>query len=243
MEMFMKLPELFHPTTDVIVPSTQKTIKMRPMLVKEEKILLMAKMSDTGAEIYNAVKQVVQNCIVNADTNVDELAMFDLDYLFLRLRAISISDKIKLTYIDNDDKKERTFDIDLNKIEVDFPEGIDTKIELGPDEGFLLQYPKAAIYNTETFRKEDITGLDLMDELLRGSLVSYFEGDKVYNFKDNTIDEIKEFINNLDIKTYNKLNDWVNNLPSIKHVISYTNDNGVKREIVLNTLNDFFTLV
>jgi hypothetical protein len=238
-----KLPELFHPTTDVIIPSTKMKTKIRPMLVKEEKILLMAKLSDTGADIYNAIKQICQNCLVNDDVKIDDLTLFDLEYLFLKIRAISVSDKVNLTFIDKEDSKEYSFEVDLNKVEVNLDEAKDNKIELGPDEGFVMQFPKASFYNSELFKKKEVTDTDVMDELIKASIQMYFQGDKVYNFNENTQEEIKKFLDNMDIKTYNKLQDYVANLPSLKHELKYTNSLGHEREIVLSTLNDFFTLV
>jgi len=239
----MKLPHMIHPTSDVTIPSTKAKTKIRPMLVKEEKILLTAKMSDSPADVYGAIKQICQNCMVNADVNIDDLTMFDLDYLFLKIRAISVSDKINLTYVDREDEKEYTFDIDLNKVEVDFPETADNKIEIGPDEGFVLHYPKASFYNSNIFTNREVSDVDVLEELIIASLEMYFQGDQVYKFKDNTRDEIKTFVENLDIKSYEKLVAFVNNAPSLKHMIKYTNSKGSEREIVLSTLNDFFMLV
>ena len=118
----MALPKLTHPMFDVVVPSSKKVIKIRPMLVKEEKILLMAKTSDDPSEILSAVKQVVNNCIVDSDIDVEKFPLFDVEYIFIKIRSYSVSNISKVSYRDNEDNKVYDFEVDLEKVNVVFPE-------------------------------------------------------------------------------------------------------------------------
>ena len=112
------IPKVKHPITTLTVPSNGKKISVRPMLVKEEKLLLMAKESKQVGEVLAAIKQVVGNCIIDKNFDIDKISIFDLEYLFLQLRAISVSNVVKVSYEDPEDNKTYDFDIDLQKIEV-----------------------------------------------------------------------------------------------------------------------------
>ena len=214
-----RLPEMYHPTFDVVIPSTQQKTKIRPMLVREEKILLMAKASENSADIFSAIEQICGNCLVNSDVNVKELAMFDIEYLFLKIRSISVSNKVTVQIIDKDDNKTYPIEIDLNKVEVKLPDMDKTKIETGPDTGFLMRYPRATLFSSELFKNPEITENEILDEMILDSVVQYFEGEQIYQMKENTHDEIKKFLENLEIPVYNRLREFINDLPSLSYEI------------------------
>ena len=246
------LPKLEHPIYTVVVPSSKKSIKVRPMLVKEEKILLMAKESDDNNSIMLAVKQIVNNCLVAADTDVETMTLFDLDYLFLKIRANSIDSKIKVSYKDDEDepvkkgKKEPQqpsydFEIDLNDVTVKFPdEAIKNVIPIGIDSGIKLKYPEVKVYDSEAIAKSTDQE-KIVEELIMNSFESYFEGSKIFKFADSSRTEIADFIDQLDLPTYNKVVEFFNNLPSIFYEVKFTNTKGKERIVTLNKLSDFFT--
>lgn len=237
-----KLPIMTHPTFDVIIPSTKLKTKIRPMTVKEEKILLMAKESENPSDIFGAVTQVVSNCLTNGDIKAADLALFDIEYLFLRIRALSIDNVVELSYIDKEDEKEYSFKLDLDKVEVRFPEKKEMIIKIGNDEGFRMRYPKASIYATESFTAGNAKADDLATELIIASMESYFRGNEFFAMKDNTRAEIITFLENLDINVYNKLREFVANIPTLFHEFKYTNSKGTERTITLSSLSDFFIL-
>jgi len=224
------------------------------MTVKEEKILLMAKESKEPKDILAAVKQVVQNCIVqrgHSDHNVtkegkddyrdvNSLALVDIDYLFIKLRAASVSNKTKVSYIDNDDNQTYDFDIDLEDVKVKYPEKVLDNIKVSDSIGIVLKYPPASLYSDEEFAKAE--GDDLIYILIDRSLVNVYDGAKVTEAKDIKMDELKEWIDSMAVKPYNDIKEFFANLPSLHYEIKYTNKNGKERNIVLSTLNDFFTL-
>jgi hypothetical protein len=237
----MKLPKIDHPIYDVTIPSTKKKVKIRPMLVKEEKILLMAKEGSNPYEIFQAIKQVVNNCIVTGDFDANKLTLFDLEYMFLRIRSVSIGNIVKVSYRD-EDGKDYPFDIDLEKIEVKFPENHEMLIKTGESSGFQMKYPLASIYATEAFTSGKATEQELVDELIVNSIEDYFDGESTWRLSQQPRNEVREFMDGLDIATYNKIREFVAALPTLYYEVKYTNSNGKEQLIKLTTLTDFFIL-
>lgn len=233
------LPKIKHPVFEFVVPSTKKKEMFRPFLVREEKILLMAKTSEDKADIFRAIKQVINNCALNTNFDIDKLSTFDLEYLFIQLRAISVNNTVTVSYRDNEDGEIYNFDIDLSQIKVEFPEGIDNKIMINSEVGIKLKYPTASIFEDKAFLN---SGDNSYYELVVRSIDKIFDTESVYDPSEYTPEEIEEFLNQLDVKTFEKIQNFMNNLPKLYHMISYKNKNGNDRNIELTTLSDFFTL-
>lgn len=236
----MPLPKLTHPMFDVIIPSSKKKIKIRPMLVKEEKILLMAKTGEDANEILNAVKQVVNNCIIDADIDIEKLALFDIEYLFVKIRAFSVSNISKVSYKDNEDNKIYDFDVDLEKVEVRFPEKIEKSFAITDSTGILMKYPDASLYSNKEFLASPPE--KILDQLILNCIDKIYDGDDMIDPKKYPKAELEEFVENLDVTTYDKLRGFFNNLPSLYYKIEYKNSNGNERNIEMTSLTDFFTL-
>jgi hypothetical protein len=238
--VILPLPKIQHPLFDVEVPSTKQHIKIRPMLVREEKILLIAKESEDDIDIFTAIKQVVNNCIVD-DINVDELALFDLEYIYLKIRAVSVDNMIKLAFRDSVDNQVYEFDVDLNEVKVKFPEKVEKKILINETMGVLLRYPSAALYgNKEVAKIEDVS--ERMNKMIIDCIDKIFDDEMVYKAKDHTEKELMEFLDELPIEKFNMINEFIANMPVMRHELKYTNKEGTEVVIVLSTLNDFFTL-
>ena len=137
----MPLPKIKHPIYEFKVPSMGTKESFRPFLVKEEKVLLMAKSSEDPSDAMRAVKQIVNNCAISESFDVDKLTIFDLEYLFLQLRAVSVSNIVKVSYRDNEDGKVYDFGIDLKEVDVEFPEGIEKVIRVTDDMGIVMKWP------------------------------------------------------------------------------------------------------
>lgn len=236
----MALPKLTHPMFDVVIPSSKKKIKIRPMLVKEEKILLMAKTSDDPSDILSAVKQVVNNCIVDSDVDVEKLALFDVEYIFVKIRSYSVSNVSKVSYRDNEDNKVYDFDVDLDKIEVVFPEKTDTNFAINDTMGIIMKYPQASLYSDKEFLNSSAE--QVLDNLILNCIDKIYDGDTMLDPKTFPKEELKEFIENIDVNSYDKLRKFFNSLPTLQYKISYKNEMGNERNIELNSLTDFFTL-
>jgi hypothetical protein len=210
------------------------------MLVKEEKLLLMAKESGENGDILNAIKQVVNNCVIDSDIDIDKFPIFDLEYLFIRIRSISVSNITKVSYRDNEDDKIYDFEVDLDKIQIVFPESIEKRIMISDDTGIVLKYPDASLYSDNIFINNSET--EVFEMMALNCIEKIFSGDEMYSPKDYTKEELMEFLENMDINSFNKFREFTNNLPKMEYVIKYDNALGNERKIVLSSLNDFFTL-
>lgn len=236
----MALPKLSQPTFEFVIPSNNKKIKLRPMLVKDEKILLMAKQSQSKADVMNSIKQVVNTCIMTDNITVDKLAIFDLEYLFLKLRSISISNITKVSYMDSEDEKRYDFDIDLDSIKLEVPTDIKKTFSLSKTVSIELSWPSSDLYTTSTLYEKD--DAETFEYMLTNCLSKVYDGDQAFDPKLSSKEELKEFIDNIPTKTAEEIREFFSKVPSLKYVITYKNSKGTDREIVLNTLDDFFML-
>ena len=236
----MALPKLTTPTYELEVPSTDEKIKYRPFLVKEEKILLMAMESGKNADIIGAVKEIVSECTFNT-LNLSTLPMFDIEYIFLQIRAKSVGEVSKLRLLCPDDKKTYAdVEVNLLDVKVQVEEGHTNKIELDNEMGIIMTYP-----TIDTFAKNDIqvvTSANMLDVVGTCILQIYEKGgEKVYEAKDQTKKELTEFIESLQTKHFQKLQSFFNSMPKLKHTIKLKNPKTKKEsEVTLNGLNDFF---
>ena len=233
------LPKIDYPVYKIKIPSLKKETQFRPFLVKEEKLLLMAKESDNSSDILSAIKQIINNCSIDSKFDINKLALFDLEYVFLKLRSISVDNMVKVSYKDNEDKKVYDFEIDLNKIEVKFSEKIDNNIKITNKSGIIMKYPSAELYDDKEFLSLD---KDYMFELIVRCIDTIYYEDQVYSSKDYKKEDLNEFLESLDIKTFDKIQQFLLSVPRMEHKIQYKNSLGNEREIVLSSLNDFFTL-
>jgi hypothetical protein len=235
----MPLPKIKHPIFEFTVPSTNKKEPFRPFLVKEEKILLMAKSSEDPSDILRAVKQVVNNCAINDSFDVDRLAIFDIEYLFIQLRSVSVNNVVKLSYRDNEDQEIYDFEIDLKEVKVRFPEKIDRVIKITDKTGIQMKYPAASIFDDKEFFG---AGDDAYYELIIRCLDKIYDEDDIFDPEDYSREEIEEFLNELSVDVFENIQAFMNNVPKVYHKLEYKNKNGNNRIIELTSLTDFFTL-
>lgn len=235
----MALPKLMHPVFDLTVPSTKQKYKFRPFLVKEEKLLLMAKQSAEKQDITNTIKQVISNCDVESLLDVSTLASFDVEYLFLKLRAKSINNLIELSYTDYEDEEVYKFEVDVEDVEISYDPQHTNIIKLSDNSGLVMKYPNLDLV-TDVIEKQEIT--DLLFHMIKGCIDQYYDGDNITQFKDCTPEEIDEFVDSLPTSTISDFEQFFNTMPRIYHKLEYTNKKGTERVIELKTLEDFFTL-
>lgn len=221
------------------MPSTQKEVTFRPFLVGEEKILLMAQESGDERDIIRAIKQILTNVIVTEDFNPRVLTTFDLEYMFLKLRSKSVSNIMEMSYIDNEDEKKYDFKVNLDDIEVTYPEGNwSNKVKASEDVGLTLRYPTVellASLDTAT------TETEMVDQMVRGCVASIYDADTVYLADEQDPGDLAAFIDALDPKTYKEIRLFFDGMPQVIHTITYKNSLGNDRKIELRTLKDFFT--
>lgn len=232
----MALPKIDQPLFSVVVPSTGKKIEFRPFLVKEEKILLIAQNSGAETDFVKAIKQILQLCIQD-DINVDDFTTFDLEYLFLKVRARSVNNIVKLSYRDNEDDEIYNFELDLDNIEVDIPDNIDPKIQITENIGMTMKYPSASI--TDRIREFE-NEVDLMTFFIINCIDTIYTEDEVFLASDYEEKELEEFLDGLSVQAFEKVREFFEKLPKLYHKIEYKNKFGNDRVIELNTVRDFF---
>lgn len=211
------LPTLSLPTYELKLPSNGKEITVRPFIVKEEKLLLMAAESDDDMEIVNTTKQVIRNCVLSEDVNIDNLPFFDIDYLFIALRAKSIGETIEMKFICNnvvEDKqcKHQFFaDIDISKATIHRDDSIEPNVYLNDTLYVKMKYPTYAV--ARMIKEEDGT-LERKIKIMMNSIDMIVEGDNIHSSKDYSKDELREFIENLTEEQFQKMDRFISNFPT-----------------------------
>jgi hypothetical protein len=234
----MSLPKINYPLFDVTIPSTDEKIKMRPFLVKEEKILLMAQTTGSAQDIVTSITQVVNNCIVG-DININTLTTFDLEYLFIKLRARSVNNKIDVLYKDDEDGLQHKLEVDLDKIEISRDPEHNNNIKINDNLGLILRYPRTDMMKNLSEAKNEV---DLYFEVVKNTIEKIYDADSVYNVSDYTEEELDEFLAALDVGSFKQVQKFLETMPKLKYEATYTNSLGNQKTITLSNLNDFFML-
>jgi T4 bacteriophage base plate protein len=240
----MSLPKIVTPTYTVTLPSNGKSVRIRPFLVKEEKLLLIAVQTKDTNEIINATKQVVNNCLVDNDVNVDSLPFFDVDYLITALRAKSISETVPIRFTCNNIVEESTcgnvfsIDIDISKATILKDDSISSEIWLSGDTGVRMKYPKYSVVKTIM---ENETDLDKLIRIICASIDSIFDKKEVYSTKDMSKEEVQEFVEGLTKTQFAKLENFVANFPEFECKLTHTCEKcKYEHNIRYNNFDSFF---
>ena len=236
----MALPKLTTPTYELEIPSTDEKIKYRPFLVKEEKILMMAMESKSSADITQAVKDIVMECTFNK-VKIDDMPMFDVEYIFLNIRSKSVGEVSKLKILCQDDGKTYAdVELDLNEVKVQVGDDHTNKIELTEDMGLIMKYPTIDSFSETGIR--DINPSNMLDVISTCILQIYEKkGEKTYDPKDQTKKELTEFIEQLNTKQFKDVQKFFETMPKLKHEITVKNPKTKKEnKVTLSGLYDFF---
>jgi len=248
----MALPRISHPQFTTSIPSSGKNVHYRPMLGREEKILLMAKATegdDADADKVMAVKQIVGNCVTDHDFNVDKATTFDVEWLFVQICRMSLNSVIQVAYRDRDDQTVRTFDVDLGKVIVTKPDKkvddtgkeIDSKIiDCGQNIRVIMKWPEGRLMGDEELLKAD--GVDGLERLIVSCIDKIWQGDTIYDPSTEEPKEVIDFLESLDLKSRSKIKAFLDDVPHLYYKIEYTNNNDAGRLIELTALDDFFLL-
>jgi len=231
----MALPKLNTPTHRLVLPSTNEEIKFRPFLVKEQKLLLMAQQNDNEKELIDSVLQIIKNC---TGLEVLNLPVFDVEYLFLKIRAKSVGDIVELQVKCPDD--EETYDnvtIDLNDVEVQIDDSHKNIIDITDDIKMIMKYPKMSDIQFNEINENDISKVF---EMLKKCISQVHNGDEIINSVDMKPQEISEFIDSLNTEQFENVIAFFNTMPKIRHVVEVTNPKTkVKSEVLLEGLQSF----
>jgi hypothetical protein len=219
----MALPQVVLPTYELEIPSNGKTIKVRPFVVKEEKLLLLAMETEEVKQIEDAVKQLLKGCI-QSRVKIDDLAIFDLEYIFLQIRAVSVGEVVDMNITCEDDGKTVVpYKLNLTDVQVQKPEGHSNKIMLSDEMGIIMKYPR-------------------FDTFITGSIIGQSPtADFVVDSSTTNKKEFKEFLENLTNNQFEKIQKFFESSPRLEHTIKITNPNtGVENEVVFTGLSSFF---
>lgn len=238
----MALPMNGTPTFSMQIPSTGKKIKYRPFLVKDEKALLIAQQSENMEVLVDTLKTVIKSCVQD-DLDVDSLATFDFEYIFTQLRAKSVGEVIELKLkcdTCTDDKAVATVFVDLSKLEVKKDESHTSKISLFDDVGVVMNYPTADLIK-KLQGELDQANIDQMFDIVADSINYIYTNDEIFHAKEQTKEELLEFLNNLTSEQFTKIQNFFATLPKLTHDITYACPVcGKKHEKTLEGLNSFF---
>ena len=235
----MALPKVNTPTYELVVPSTDEKIKFRPFLVKEEKILLIAMEAQEQSGILNAVKDIVKSCTFDK-FDVRKAPIFDIEYIFLNIRAKSVGEvsTVNLRCPDDNETFVQT-EIDLTTVNVQITEGHTNKIELTDEMGMIMQYPTLDSFTDSTTVINASNMLDVIASCV--SQIYDKKGEDVYDAKDSTKQEIVDFLESLNSKQFLEIQKFFDTMPKLTHTVNIENpETKVKSDIILTGLNDFF---
>ena len=231
----MALTEIATPIYTLTVPSTKKRVKYRPFLVKEQKLLILELENDDQEQILDAITKTIQNCL-HTKINVADMALFDIEYLFLQIRARSISEEIEMKVTCADDG-ETTVDVKfmVDDVKVNFPKGHTNIIKLDDDLTVEMKYP-----DLEYFTKVNFIGTDPDPyELVAKCIKRVYVGEEDYSA--DSVEESKKWVEGLTNNQFDKLQTFFETMPSLRHVLKVKNPKTKKsNEVILEGLSDFF---
>jgi hypothetical protein len=165
--------------------------------------------------------------------------MFDLEYIFLKLRARSVNNVIEVFYKDAEDEKQYKLQIDLDEVEMVAPKKIDKNIKINKTSGIVMKYPSASLIDEmKKFQNE----VEILNFFIIKCLDEIYDENDVYPASEQTETELQEFIDNLDVKTFDKIRNFMENMPRLEHTVKYKNSLDKEKSVTLSTLSDFFTL-
>lgn len=230
----MPLPKLETPTYTLQIPSTKETIEFRPFLVKEEKILMIAQESKDLNQINSTIEKIIDQCTFGK-VKAGDLTTYDVEYIFIQLRAKSVGESVQLKVKCKECGKENGVSVDLTKINVVFPETqTPDKIELTDSVGIILKP-----FSFKDARKLNNNDLN---SVITAAIKSIYDQDNIYDPKDVTKKEMDEFIDSLSHKNLESIKDYINNQPALKHTITFKCAHcGEDNSIELSNISDFFT--
>lgn len=213
----MSLPKIDVPIYELKLPSNGKEVRFRPFLVKEEKLLLIAVKSNDANEIIKTTKQVINNCLIDSDINVDTLPFFDVDCLFIAMRAKSVGENVEVNYVCQNDTEtgkcggKFSVKIDISNVEIDKKDDVKSDIEFNSNLIFKMKYPT---YSVIKLINDDDDSIEKKIKIISASIDKIFIDGSYYSNKDMTPEEMQSFIENLTQEQFNKLSDYVSNFPS-----------------------------
>ena len=236
----MPLPKIVTPSFELTLPSNKKKVKYRPFLVKEEKILILAIETGGMKEVTTAIKDVLKNCVLTRGIKIDELPTFDIEYLFLNIRARSIGESIDLVITCPDDGKTKvTTKIYIDEVKVKTSKGHTQDVKIDDTYTLRLKYPSLDQFVDENFNFEKET--DNTFSLVASCIEMIFSKEEAWEGKDSTHAELVGFLEQLNSAQFKEIQKFFETMPKLSHDIEVENpETKVKSTVTLEGLASFF---
>ncbi|OUW99627.1 MAG: baseplate protein [Flavobacteriales bacterium TMED228] len=238
----MPLPKITTPTYELELPSTQKKVRYRPFLVKEEKVLLIALESEDTKEITNAIRAVIKSCVLTRGIKVETLPTFDIEYLFLNIRGKSVGETIEVNLICPDDGvTEVKKNIPIDDIQIQRTDGHTNQIKLDDNIMMELKYPSLDQFIKNNFDFAEGNQMDQSFELIGTCIDKIYTEEEVWTASDCTKKELTEFLESMNSSQFKEIENFFETMPKLTHTIKVKNPNTEKEnDVVLEGLASFF---
>ena len=238
----MPLPKIATPTYELELPSTGETIKYRPFLVKEEKLLVIALESEDTKQISTAIRAVIKNCILTRGIKVEQLPTFDIEYLFLNIRGKSVGEELEVNLICPDDGETQVaVTINLDDIKVKKSDTHSNRIQLDDTIMMEMKYPSLDEFIKNNFDLKEQSAMDQSFELIASCIGTIFTEDEVWAAADCTKKELNEFLESMNSSQFKDIEKFFETMPKLSHTVKVKNPNTKKEnEVVIEGLASFF---
>ena len=238
----MPLPKISTPTYELELPSTQKKVRYRPFLVKEEKVLLIALETEDTKEITNAIRAVIKSCVLTRGIKVETLPTFDIEYLFLNIRGKSVGEVIEVNLICPDDGvTEVKKNIPIDDIKIQRTDGHTNQIKLDDNIMMELKYPSLDQFIKNNFDFTEGNQMDQSFELIGSCIDKIYTEEEVWSSSDCTKKELTEFLESMNSSQFKEIENFFETMPKLSHTIKVKNPNTEKEnDVVLEGLASFF---
>ncbi len=240
----MPLPKINTPTYELVLPSSGKKIKYRPFLVKEEKILIMALESEDSKQITNAIKDVLTDCILSRGIKIEKLATFDIEYLFLNVRAKSVGETVEVNITCPDDGETQVqVEIDIDSIKVQKSDTHSDIIQLDNDLSLQMNYPSLNQFIETNFEVGgEKSEVEQSLNVIMSCIKQVYSSEEAWDATDCSKKELKDFVEQMNSKQFKQVEDFFNTMPKLSHTLKVTNPNTkVKSDVTIEGLASFFS--
>jgi len=240
----MPLPKISTPTYELEIPSTGKKIKYRPFLVREEKILIMALESEDMKQITNAIVQILSDCILTKTVKIQELSTFDIEYLFLNVRAKSVGETVEVNITCPDDGETTVqVEIDIDSIKVQKNKDHKNTIKLDDNLSMKLRYPSLEQFVENNFEvNETESEVSRSLSMITSCIDMIYDEEESWSASDVSKKELEEFLDQLNTKQFKEIEVFFTTMPKLSHTVKVKNPNtNVESEVVLEGLASFFS--
>jgi len=240
----MPLPKISTPTYELVLPSTNKKVKYRPFLVKEEKILIMALESEDQKQITSAIKSVLADCILTRGVKVDKMATFDIEYLFLNVRGKSVGETVEVNVTCPDDEKTIVeMEIDIDSIKIQKDPNHSNIVELDDNLSIQMNYPSLDQFIETNFDLNDTKNqVDQSLHVIMSCINQVYNSEESWSAADCTKKELKEFVESMNSKQFKDIETFFETMPKLSHKVKVTNpETKVQSEVVIEGLASFFS--